>query len=631
MRSRTFALGLLVAALLAVTWYSARRRSAPERKAGAGTRPAAAAVLLITIDTLRADAVGAYGSAEARTPAMDALAARGSLFERAFASAPITLTSHATLLTGLYPPGHGARHNGVAMRTGVPSLAEKFRGAGARTAAFVSAYPLDRSFGLDRGFDTYSDRMPRGADGRQASERPGRRAVDEATSWLRDHAADRFFAWVHLFEPHAPYGDPSDGRPARVRYDDEIAEADRQVARLLEAVAPRAVETLVIVAGDHGEAFGEHGEKTHSLFVYDTTLRVPLLVAGPGVAPGARVAGPVTLADVAPTISRLAGLPPWDVDGVDLVPFIERERTGRQPIYAESLAPLFDFGWSELRSIRSGRWKYIAAPRPELYDVDADPGETRDVIEANRATASDLEGRLAGGGQSPIVPESGQLVTGPIDPDARRRLQALGYASGRNAPSSGPRRDPKDGRALAAEIALVLSGELRGAALERALESIVSKDPSNPQANLRLGFVRLESRRCADAEVLFARALEGGIPGADAHLGLATCQGRRGAVAEALGSLEAARQREPQNAVVIANIGIAQRELRRYDDAVASLRAALTIDADLHQARFNLALALAQAGDHAAARREAEELLRRLPADAPQRPETDRLLRSLRE
>ena len=359
-------------------------------------------VLLVTIDTLRADRVGAYGWAAARTPAMDALAARGVRFTRAFAPAPITLPSHASLLTGLYPPGHGSRHNGMRMNGGPATLATALREKGWATGAFVGAFPFDRRFGLDRGFDRYGDRMPRGGDGRLLSERPGREVIDEALEWARGVGERRMLLWVHLFEPHAPYeADPARGAggrglPASGRYDDEVARADHEIGRLMAGLAERAASALVIVAGDHGEAFGEHGEITHSLFLYDTTLHVPLIMAGPGISvlPAGQGAD-VSLADVFPTVLEVLGLPPQDVDGVSLLPFAGGESFAPRELYAETFAPLIDFGWSSLRSVRSGPWKYIAAPSPELYDVASDAGEQHNSIEGEAGRARDLEARVA--------------------------------------------------------------------------------------------------------------------------------------------------------------------------------------------------------------------------------------------
>ncbi len=333
-----------------------------------GTR-AARSVVLITIDTLRADHVGAYGDAGASTPTLDALAREGARFDKAWAAAPITLTSHASLLSGRYPPGHRARHNGIEVDQSVPTLATALQSAGFATGAFVSAFPLDRRFGLPHGFDVYDDELPRGTDGRPLNERPGAETASRAIAWLLAHRTDRFFLWVHFFEPHAPYGDAASGRPALTRYDEEITTADREAGRVLAALGDAAGSTLVIAAADHGEAFGEHGEIGHSIFVYDTTLRVPLIMRGPGVPAGRVIADDVSLVDVAPTVVTLLGVTAMDTDGRSLAPALGGAALDARAIYSESFAPLFDFGWAGLRAVRDGTWKYIAAPRPELYDI----------------------------------------------------------------------------------------------------------------------------------------------------------------------------------------------------------------------------------------------------------------------
>ena len=228
---------------------------------------------------------------------------------QAFTTAPITLPAHASLLTGRYPPGHGARHNGLAMSTSVPTLATILQQAGFSTAAFVSAFPLDKRFGLARGFDIYDDQLPRGPDRKPLNERAGDESVRRAVEWLSSRATQRTFLWLHLFEPHAPYGDAASGRSVAARYDDEVAASDRAIAQLLEALGARIDSTLVVVAADHGEAFGEHGEIGHSIFVYDTTLRIPLVMKGPGLPIGHEVTTPVTLVDVAPTVLPLLTSP----------------------------------------------------------------------------------------------------------------------------------------------------------------------------------------------------------------------------------------------------------------------------------------------------------------------------------
>ena len=602
-------------------------------------------VLLITIDTLRADHVGAYGYRSARTPALDALARDGVRFDRAYATAPITLVSHASLLTGRLPPGHGARHNGIRIDPATPTLPEAFARSGFATGAFVAAFPVDRRFGLNKGFQAYGDTMPRDANGHLANDRPGRMVVDEAIAWLDAHRSGRFFVWVHLFEPHAPYGNPANpaqaARPAIDRYDDDVAEADAQTGRLIAALGDRRSETLIVAAADHGEAFGEHGEISHSLFVYDTTLRVLLIANGPGVDRGRVIADQVSLIDVAPTIASLAGLPKFDADGLVLelrtsgpgrrasdlggLPTDHaRETTDVRSLYAESFAPLLDFGWSPLRTIRRGDWKYIAAPRPELYDLAADPGETQNLVDDQPARAADLA-RQVDAISSATLPAGAPST----DREALARLRALGYISGPHSDGTG-RVDPKDRREIAARIAEVTSGELQGPRLERALRDILRDDRDNPQANLRLGYALLGSDRCPEAMKRFDRAIAGHLPGADAYLGRARCELEAKDVTAARGSLNSALAAEPDNPVVLANLGILLSDYGEPIRGIPLLQRAVVIDPDLHQARFSLAIAYARVNRRADAAKEAQELLRRLPPNAPQRPEIERLLAAVR-
>jgi arylsulfatase A-like enzyme/cytochrome c-type biogenesis protein CcmH/NrfG len=622
-----------IAALLAML-TAACSRTATEPPPDAA-RPATSprTIVLVTIDTLRADHLGAYGYAAAHTPAIDALAVRGVRFDRAYATAPITLTSHASLLTGLAPPKHGARHNGMRLRADVPTLAERLKSQGWSTAAFVAAFPLERRFGLSRGFDVYSDALPRGADGRPQNERAGYQVVDEALAWLdRQPTTGRSFLWVHLFEPHAPYVDrqamaaPPGGRPRSVgeRYDTEIAVADGEVARLVHAVRPHLDSTLVVVASDHGEAFGEHGEIGHSVFIYDTTLRVPLVIAGPGIRP-AVVGEAVSLVDVMPTLLELVGATPAaPVDGVSLAPALTRGAPlAPRAIYAESFAPLLDFGWSPLRSLRDGGMKYIAAPTAELYDLRQDAGETRNLLPAQASAIAELARRVDGISPASIAAparEAGESTT---------RLQSLGYLAGAGSQRAAERPDPKDRVALASRIADVTSGELRGAALTAALEAIVAEEPRNGQMRMRLGYARLERGGCAAAVPHFQAAIAAGVPSAEPHLGLAECLAAAGQHDAAARALAAADRLEPGNPVVLANLGLMALDAGRTADAISRLRAALDVDPSLDQARFALARAYGRNGQRDEAAREARTLLDRLPPQAPQRGEVERLLRAL--
>jgi choline-sulfatase len=617
---RAAAAGFVVAAaVLGWYWFSARHRPP-----AAANNTAPRHVLLVTVDTLRADRLGSYGYKAARTPASDELARRGTRWSRAYATAPITLTSHASMMTGRYPPRHGARHNGMAVQAEVPTLAEAFMRAGFDTAAFVSAFPLDRRFGLARGFGTYDDEMPRDAGGRRAVERAGAATVERAIAWIGSRAnTARVFVWVHLFEPHAPYAPgASPSGDASSRYDGEIGVADREIGRLLAAWRDLA-NTLVVLVADHGEAFGEHGEIGHSIFVYDTTLRVPMILAGPGVPGGKVVDAPATVADVAPTVAALIGLPGFEADGIDLRPAMAGEPQASRALYAESFGPLLDFGWASLRSLRRDGVKLIVAPRPELYDLEADAGESRNIIGARARAARELGEAVERISGPELSPQQAR-----IDPGVRAQLGALGYAGGRSTPA-GQRPDPKDRKEIASRIALVTSGELQGAAAERALREILSSDSENPQAHQRLGFILAESSRCGEAERHFAAAIASQLPSADPYLGLAMCRAQRGAIGEALATLEAAQRAEPGNPIVEANIGLSALQLGRVDLAVKSLARAVASDPDLHQARFGLARAYARAGRRDAALAEATELARRLPASAPQRAEVERLIAAL--
>lgn len=452
--------------------------------------------------------------------------------------------------------------------------------------------------------------------------------VDEALQWLERHRQARFFLWVHLFEPHSPYGNPQDPeqakRPASARYDDEIAEADRQAGRLLEGLGEARATTTIVVAGDHGEAFGEHGEITHSIFTYDTTLRVPLIMSGAGITrQGAVVKDMVSLVDVAPTVLKAAGIGSFDADGIDLAPAIEGGAVPDRALYAESFAPLLDFGWSPLRTIRRDGWKYIAAPEPELYHLSDDPAETENRIASEPQRAADLARRV----DAISIAELPASAT-PLDRDSLARLQALGYVSGRT--TTGARADPKDRRVEAARLAEITSGELHGGPLEQALRAVLKEDADNPQANVRLGYMLMEGGRCGEAAPHFNRAIANHFPTADAHLGLAGCQIAARDLIAAERTLRQGDALEPENPVVSANLGLVLSDQRRLPDAIQYLQRALSLDPDLHQARFSLAVAYARAGRRADAAAQASELLRRLPPTAPQRPEVERLLSAVR-
>jgi len=417
-------------------------------------------VLLVTIDTLRADRLGCYGYAAAHTPNLDALARRGARFAVAVAHAPLTAPSHASILTGVTPLGHGVRDNGAyVLPSSVRTLAEDFRQAGYGTVAFVSGFPLKRRFGFDRGFDSYDDHLPRGKDARRTAyvERTADRTTDAALAWLDSAGADAaarkpLFAWVHYFDPHAPYEAPAEAMAgAASPYDGEIAFVDAQLGRLLQRLEARRPERplYVLVVADHGESLGEHGEDTHGIFLYDATVRVPLIVAGPDVREGVVSQTVARGIDVTPTLLDYAGLPARTVMGRSLRRAAAGEKLSDEPAYSESLHPQLQYGWAPLFAWRTAKHKLIEAPRPELYDLEADAAEQKDAaardpqrLEAMRRELS----RMMAGATTPSAETA-------VDAETKERLAALGYVgSVGGAPPVVTGKDPKDGIGLVTRL-----------------------------------------------------------------------------------------------------------------------------------------------------------------------------------
>ncbi len=445
-------------------------------------------VLLVTIDTLRADHVGCYGYTDASTPTIDALARRGVRFETAVAHTPLTGPSHASILTGQIPLGHGFRNNsGFTLKPTTRMAAEDFRQAGYRTAAFVSGFPLDRRFGFDRGFDNYDDHLPRGNDRRRTPyvERFADATTDAALRWMGAPAsgtpAQPWFLWVHYYDPHAPYEPPGDlaERYRKAPYDGEIAFVDRQLARLMQSLdaGNQTGRTIVLVTADHGESLGEHGEGTHGIFVYDATIRVPWVMAGPQI-PGGRVSHIVARSiDVLPTLADYAGLPrPSDVDGRSLRPAAEGQDMSDAPAYAESLYADLELGWAPLYAWRTAAFKFIKAPHPELYDLKKDPSETTNRMDELRSGATDLGAKLELALQRAPTPAAPQ----PVDSEVAERLRALGYVGGGRVarPADTALRDPKDGIRLLPRLNRGMSAaRMEPEVAIRDLTSVLQEDP----------------------------------------------------------------------------------------------------------------------------------------------------------
>lgn len=473
----------------------------------AGARGGPPDVLLVTLDTTRADHLGVYGARGAATPVVDKLASEGAIFEHAWAAAPLTTPSHASLLTGLYPAAHGVRNNGrFRLPSGAATLASVFAEAGYDTGAFVGAFPVSRPFGLSRGFATFDDDFGADARGRSRSERRAGDVNARALPWIRRAASSNrpFFAWVHYYDAHDPYEPPPpfDARFADRPYDGEIAYADSALGEVIDALRKAGCldRTIVVVAGDHGEGLGEHGETTHGLLLYEPMLRVPLLVRAPWtVRPGTRRDDLASLVDVAPTIAALAGLTwPVSIDGRDLFARGPAD-SGDDPtapgpgraIYAETFFAAEEFGWSPLLAVRRGGMKWIEAPRPERYDLDVDPAESSDLAGREKAKDATMSRLLATVASASISRRVGDAAAS-VDDDLLARLQSLGYVGGggTGAPAAGAGasgRDPKDGvedyNAYLRGTEAINAGDDAVPLFAR----LVASDPANPEFRLRLG------------------------------------------------------------------------------------------------------------------------------------------------
>ena len=521
------------------------------------TRPAPRHLVLVTIDTLRADRLGCYGGTQVATPNLDRIAQEGAMAREATAHVPLTRPSHVSLLTGLLPSEHGIRDNvSPALDDRIPTLAETLRAQGFRTAAFVSSIVLSAQSGLGRGFEVYGDRFEAGGDDVRflnTLQKRGDRTLQEALAWLESQREERIFLWLHLYDPHDPYEPPEPyaSRYAGHPYDGEVAWSDELVGRLDAALTRlgMAPQTLLVVTSDHGEGLGEHGEAGHGFFVYQSTLAVPFLVRGPGVPAGGRLEVTARSVDVFPTVMELLGVSlPADrkLAGRSLAAAL---RGSEAPVeaasYAESLTPLLHFGWSDLRVLREGRWKYIQAPRPELYDLQTDPGEARDVsltLPARATALRDALGRLLEAERTGAAHEAGAAG---VPADLLEKLGALGYlGTGAPAHSTSPGADPKD-----------KIGEFKVA-----------------NRLVREGLVDLREGRPRESAARFRELLAQGIESFEVHYYLARALFTLGRHGEAADHFEASIRFQPAYGAAYRSLAECRAALGDLRGAVAAVR-----------------------------------------------------------
>ncbi|HEY2932090.1 MAG TPA: sulfatase-like hydrolase/transferase [Acidobacteriota bacterium] len=546
-------------------------------------------VLLITIDTLRADHVSCYGSTKVSTPHIDALAARGARFERAFAQVPLTPPSHGSIFTGSYPQLHQIRDiGGFVLDPKIPTLATLLKQAGFETAAFVGSAVLTHHVGLNRGFDVYSDDMN---EEKQAERLPGVVAeihanvvTDRALRWLeealqrseRSPVKKSFFLWAHYYDPHFPYDPPE---PWRARYSTdayagEVAYTDEQAGRLLDWIEKKNLKerTLVILLSDHGESLGEHGENTHGVFLYDSTMHIPLIAAGPGIPAGKVISRQVRSIDLLPTVADYISLKAGDkVQGVSLLPAIMSGQPVRSNYcYMETLYPKTHLGWSELRGMRTDEWKLIIAPKPELYRLGTDRQENLNVVKRYPSDADRLQKKIWEIAGAPG--EKPKLQYHPVDEQTRQALQSLGYVSAGSPRElridmSGP--DPKDrvevlkGMDQAAD--LMNHDRFEDAAL--IFERLQPADPTNPLLYAQLATCYQRVKQFGRALAVFRKAVENKADTDRTHAEMGGIYVRMGDLPRAIDALEQAAKINATDLQTLENLGNAYLQLGRLDDA----------------------------------------------------------------
>ncbi|HEV8525533.1 MAG TPA: sulfatase-like hydrolase/transferase [Terriglobales bacterium] len=582
-------------------------------------------VVLITLDTVRADHIGAYGYKAAHTPNIDRVAAEGVRFGRAYTPVPITLPAHAVLMTGTYPMRSGMHDfSGNRLNPEQPTLASLLRKQGYATGAVVGAAVLDGRFGLDSGFDFYYDEFDFNRlleTNLDAMERPGNVVVDRGLEWLKQQKPP-FFLWLHLYDAHHPYQPPSPYKEQFQAnpYDGEIAFMDEQVGRVLAALRERKLydNTLLVLVGDHGEGLGEHGEKTHGFFIYNSTLHVPLIIK-PAAVQAARkkvIAQTTSLVDLLPTILEALGQPvPTGIQGRSQAAALKGEPPGADDLYAESFLPKLHFNWSELRAIQSGRYRFIDAPKPELYDLAKDPGETKNLAAERKAVSEELRARL----KSLIAkhtPDKELAQKTGLDPALAQRLQALGYAAFSGGGESGRTQasvDPKDRIVLYELFAEAMSDSQHGRYTEsiEKLKRGMQVEPDSVPIRYLQGLNYYRTRDYTQAAAQLRRVLELSPDYALAvyHLGLSYAQA--GDFAQAAQQLTRALELDPTNFSAAFNLGVAQMRLGNMAESLNFFRSSVKINpgyAEGHRALGEMLLFLGKTDEALPELREAVRL-----------------------
>ncbi len=582
-------------------------------------------VLLVTLDTTRADHIGAYGYVKAETPALDSLARDGVRFANAYCSTPLTLPSHCSILTGTTPLRHKVRNNGAYyLADEAVTLAERLKENGYVTSAFVASFNTDSRFGLGQGFDVYDDRF--GEDEMLKTFRSERKAdevADAFIAWLGTKPRDRFFSWVHFFDPHAPYEPPPPykERFAGDPYDGEIAFMDHELGRIIDALRAKGLldRTLVVAAGDHGESLGEHGEGDHGIFIYDATMKVPLVLSAPGGFPrGLAVEARVRLIDIMPTVLDALKIPVNpEVQGESLLPFIEGKKKEGLACYLETFYPPETFGWSELVGIIDGDRKFIRAPRSELYDLKNDPREEKDLAAREAGAATRLNRQLDEFIRVHL--SSAEPGRRTLTKDEEDRLRSLGYVGTDAGPKigKGPLPDPKDGigENSILSLAKLLAAEGKYAESEKHYRDLLRLRPDVPWYYTSLGALLMKADRGDEGIEVMKDGLRRMPDSVVLLSNLASSYMKAGRFPEASEASRAALKLDPRDFDAIVIAGWSEDMRANWVEAAGFYRKALDIEPENKTVRMKYAYVLGALGRGEEAARMDEALKKEYPGD----------------
>lgn len=571
-------------------------------------KPSNLNVLFITLDTTRADHIGCYGYTQAQTPNIDRLAAEGILFQNATAQAPLTLPSHSSIFTGSYPFYHGVRDNGgFYLEKEHITLAETLKEEGWLTSAFIAAFVLDSRWGLDQGFDHYYDNFDF-AKYKKISlasvQREGGEVIQAFFEWFEKNPQKRFFSWIHLYDPHTPYNPPEpfksryNGQPFGL-YDGEIAYTDFLIGKVLDKLKKHDVykNTVIVIVGDHGESLGEHHEDTHGFFIYDAAVSVPLIIKIPSFRPqGKRISFQVQNMDIMPTICELLNVSvPDTVQGRSFLPLlIDKKLKSEQPAYSETYYPRYHYGWSELKSLRTSKYKFILAPRPELYDLDSDPGEKKNIYYDKKSVADKFAHELKALEEEMSRKDIEDKGPRQLDQDALEKLRTLGYIGGFTSRSRSDEKDnlgdPKDKIILFNKIKVAQGAAANreyGLALEK-LGEVIDEDPEILEArNVRATiFLKLDRpddavKECKEALKVDSRYYAAAFTLAQAYKSLKRFE-------DAIAGFERSIELDSRDPKPHVNLGEIYIELNNFDKAIECLKQAVVIEPEHSSMTHNL-------------------------------------------